>query len=270
MFKSQEKMTKSKFYLRKAAMITACLAVTTVLWGCEKDPTDDNNGNESGKRLVEKVGDIVNFGTYNGKIIQCQALAVDSVNNKALLVSTEIISYWVFNGSNVDVTWETSTVRQWLNSDFYNAVYTSAQKAKILESDIENRANSQYNVGGGVNTKDKVFLLSLAEATMYFSNDAARTIKYNATQAQMEALAMEISNRANSENWHSKPTYAGILADLQSYNGTTDRWWLRTSGQDLTRAAQISYDGSPYMVGGQVFQIQAVRPAIWVDNSPEE
>ncbi|MDR2501846.1 MAG: DUF6273 domain-containing protein [Oscillospiraceae bacterium] len=52
-------------------------------------------------------------------------------------------------------------------------------------------------------------------------------------------------------------------------NGTTDKWWLRTSGNTLSRAANIAYDGSVSPSGEQVFQLQGIRPAIWVDITPE-
>ncbi|MDR1536480.1 MAG: DUF6273 domain-containing protein [Clostridiales bacterium] len=224
---------------------------------------------ESG--LVSKVGDTASYGTYNGQPIEWQTLAVetsDKEHQRALLISKEIVSYWVFNGENKDITWENSTIRQWLNSDFYTAAFTDEQKAKILESYIDNPANS--GIGGGANTKERVFLLSLEEVTKYFTGDGARSVKYNASQAQMEALAKAISEAGNKDNWSSKQSYDEVLADLNSFNGTTDRWWLRTSGGDLGRAANISYDGSLDTTGAKVYQLEGFRPAIWVDITPED
>jgi hypothetical protein len=225
-----------------------------------------------GERLVSKVGDSVEYGTFNGKAITWQVLAVDisdTEHQKALLIPTEIVAYWVWGGERKDVTWEDSTIRQWLNGDFYNAVFTDDQKAIILESDIENKANSESGVGGGANTTDRVFLLSLDEVTKYLPSETVRSVKYNATQAEIEGLAKAISEAGASENWSSKSTYDNALADLKSYNGTTDRWWLRTSGRELARAAAIAYDGSLDITGDQVFQLEGVRPAVWVDITPK-
>jgi uncharacterized lipoprotein YehR (DUF1307 family) len=278
--------------MKKALLLVLALALVVSLAACGgKDNTGSTGGNSTpgtsqggtssttptqggttstptDKPLVSKVGDTAEYGLYNGAPIQWQTLAIDTENNRALLISKEIVSYWVFNGENKEITWENSTMRGWLNSEFYNAAFNDEQKAKILESDIDNLANS--GVGGGANTKDRVFLLSLDEATRYFANDAARSIKYNATQSQMEALAKAISETGSKDNWSSKQTYDNVLADLKSYNGTTDKWWLRTSGRELGRAANIAYDGSLNTTGEQVFQLEGIRPAIWVDITPED
>jgi hypothetical protein len=216
--------------------------------------------------LVNKVGDAVEYGSFNGAPIQWQALAVDTENNKALLVTTEIIAYWVFYGQDEQATWETSTVRAWLNSDFFNAAFNAQQKEILLESDVANPANA--GIGGNANTQDWVFLLSLDEVSALFPSDAARAAKFNASPSQIEALARAISDAGNNDNWASKQTYDQVLADLTSFNGTTDKWWLRTSGGDQDRAECVSYDGS---LGSSslVKQLQGVRPAIWVDITPK-
>lgn len=58
----------------------------------------------------------------------------------------------------------TSSIRAWLNDDFYNTAFSSSQKASILISELDNKAyttsRSEYD---SETTYDKVFLLSWSE-----------------------------------------------------------------------------------------------------------
>ncbi|MDR1537836.1 MAG: DUF6273 domain-containing protein [Clostridiales bacterium] len=198
---------------------------------------------------ITKAGDTASFGSYYGKPIEWQALAVDATAQKALLVPKEMVGYRSFNDIGEGVTWENSSIRKWLNNEFYNTAFSEQQKAFILESDLENKANSEYNVGGGATTKDKVFLLSIDEAAKYFSGDDSRVVKVNFTEQQIAGIAQDLANRSNAKY---TVTSADAISELTSYNGTTDWWWLRTSGRELTRVPAISHSGSVYTVGNEI------------------
>lgn len=58
----------------------------------------------------------------------------------------------------------TSSIRTWLNDDFYNTAFSSSQRASILTSELDNRAYStSYSEYDSEITYDKVFLLSDSE-----------------------------------------------------------------------------------------------------------
>ena len=58
----------------------------------------------------------------------------------------------------------TSSIRTWLNDDFYNTAFSSSQRASILTSELDNRAYStSYSEYDSETTYDKVFLLSYSE-----------------------------------------------------------------------------------------------------------
>lgn len=58
----------------------------------------------------------------------------------------------------------TSSIRAWLNDDFYNTAFSSSQKVDILTSELDNRAYSTSFSGyDSETTYDKVFLLSWSE-----------------------------------------------------------------------------------------------------------
>ncbi|MDR0818076.1 MAG: DUF6273 domain-containing protein [Oscillospiraceae bacterium] len=214
---------------------------------------------------VSKVGDTADFGTFFGKPIEWQVLEIDSTAGKALLIPTELIGFWAYNSKNEETIWENSSIRKWLNDEFYNSVFSDSQRAAILETDIENKANPNTGVGGGVNTKDKVFLLSYDEANKYFSNDGSREAEYNATEAQYSALAKALADKSVSENWYYKVTYDEAIGELSSYVGYTDWWWLRTSGPESGRVACVNYNGSLDR-NNEIFEpLGGLRPAIWVN-----
>ena len=71
----------------------------------------------------------------------------------------------------------TSSIRAWLNDDFYNTAFSSSQKASILTSELDNKAYStSRSKFDSETTYDKIFLLSWSEMqnTAYgFSIDTA-------------------------------------------------------------------------------------------------
>ncbi|GHU60168.1 hypothetical protein FACS1894171_0520 [Clostridia bacterium] len=169
--------------------------------------------------VIKNVGDTATFGSYYGKPIEWQALAVDTTAQKALLIPKEMVGSRSFNDNGEGTTWENSSIRKWLNNEFYNTAFSAQQKAFILETDLENKANAEYNTGGGANTKDKVFLLSVDEATKYFSSDDSRVAEVNFTEQQIANIAQELASRNNAKY---TVTVEDAIGELTSYSGTTD------------------------------------------------
>jgi hypothetical protein len=69
-----------------------------------------------------KVGDIVRFGDYDWRVLDVQ-------DDKALLLSEKIIEMREYNYDLVDITWETCTLRKYLNESFYNSFNVDDKKA---------------------------------------------------------------------------------------------------------------------------------------------
>lgn len=117
-----------------------------------------------------ETGVIIIFGGYeqdndlsNGKEpIAWRVLAI--VNGKALLLAEKILDCRPYNTKDSGVTWETCTLRAWLNNDFFNDAFNSGEKAKILATRVVNENSPEYyDTDGGNDTDDKVFLLSYSE-----------------------------------------------------------------------------------------------------------
>ncbi len=79
----------------------------------------------------------------------------------------------------LDNNYANSSIRKWLNNEFYNAAFNEAEKAKILQSVVDNSLASTCDSSNKyvcANTSDKIFLLSKKEATtaLYFKDNQAR------------------------------------------------------------------------------------------------
>ncbi len=174
------------------------------------------------------VGDEVEFGNYCGTI---EWLVLDKQDDKVLLISRYCLDAKPYNEKCEPVTWETCTLRQWLNGDFINETFPGAEKALICDTYLQNPDNPKWGTDGGNDTTDKVFLLSIDEATRYFSNDEARKAKATA--------------------------FASAKVDA-GYG-----WWMRTQGINSISTASISwrinYDGIDVSLESYV------RPAMWVN-----
>lgn len=94
--------------------------------------------------LKAEVGDIVYWGRYeqdnkvaNGKeIIQWRVL--DMVQNRMLLLSEKSLDEKPYNMKADNVTWETCTLRDWLNSSFVHEAFSSDEKSIIIRTELVN------------------------------------------------------------------------------------------------------------------------------------
>lgn len=193
------------------------------------------------------VGDIITFGNYpqatsTPEDLEWIVLDVDTTNRRALLVSRKVIDCQQYNTTSTTVTWETCSLRTWCNNTFLNAAFSASEQSRIPTTTIQNPNNPTFGTSGGNPTNDKVFCLSLQEAsnTAYFANSNSR--KSLATQKAINGGASQVS---------------GYTA-----------WWLRTPGSNSTVACIVRYDGD-FNNSGIIVENTTVgiRPALWMDYS---
>lgn len=172
---------------------------------------------------------------------------------KILIVGKYGLNAQPYNKDYTSVTWETCTLRKWLNGTFYNKAFSSAEQAAILTTNVNNSKSQCYrgwNTSGGNNTQDKVFLLSYAEANKYFGVTHDTTSN---TKSRVAPTAYAIAQGAYT--YSSNKTADGTDAG---------RWWLRSPGFYQSSAAGVRTDGSLdyYRVDDAS---GSVRPALWVN-----
>lgn len=128
----------------------------------------------------------INLGIYYNQPIEWKILAIE--RDKALLITKNKIccrryspaatsfSYGKYVMTDM-ITWDKSSLRHWLNNEFYNNTFSQSEKVKILSSTVGNNRNPKYidEADGGI-TEDNVFLLSISEVKRYFSSDRDKSI----------------------------------------------------------------------------------------------
>ena len=200
------------------------------------------------------AGSIITFGTYeqdnnaaNGAE-PIEWIVLEVRNGKALLISKFALDTKPYNDRNKEVTWETCSLRSWLNSDFLKSAFTDSQQGAILLTNVDNSAaqgNREFSTDGGNNTSDYVFLLSYREANQYFPTEDDR-------------VCAPTDYAVAGGAWQSE--------SFRAYDRLTGIWWLRSPGSDLSWASDIFTYGrfdTIYVFADDV----TVRPAIWVDLS---
>lgn len=100
-------------------------------------------------------------------------ITVDGSNT--LILADKPVGKQAYNKQCEEVTWETCTLRKWLNEDYYNNL-SEAERSMIVEVENDNPDNVETGVSGGNRTKDKVFILSLDEVNDYLPKESDRAI----------------------------------------------------------------------------------------------
>lgn len=103
------------------------------------------------------IGDTVEFGEYEQNPYEpgkekIQWIVVDIQNDKSLLMSRYAIEFMQYADCNIyekGVTWETSSLRKWLNSEFYENSFTKQEKEYIISTTVETKGNPEYKTSGG-------------------------------------------------------------------------------------------------------------------------
>lgn len=198
----------------------------------------------------KKIGSTVTFGAYeqdnnmsNGKE-NIEWIVLENEGSRSLLISRYALDGQPYNTKRGDVTWETCSLRSWLNDRFLNEAFSDEERETILMTSVDNsysQGNSEWTTTyGGSNTNDQIFLLSYAEARKYFSSDSSRKCEPTAYASYRGAYVNDYGN-----TW----------------------WWLRSPGDGWNCAAFVftggfvEYHSSRFVNEGD----GGVRPVFWID-----
>ena len=166
------------------------------------------------------------------------------------MVSRYALDCVQFHNSFTGVTWESSDLRSWLNSQFYSECFSNDEKAAILDTEVDNSsAQNDANIlsADESSTTDKVFLLSYKEADTLFPYSYKRICVPSAYAAS-------------------------TTLKLDSKSGSC-MWWLRTPGVTNYNRQVVKADGVLNGTGMNVYMNIygkpdgeiGVRPVIRVD-----
>lgn len=145
-------------------------------------------------------------------IVMCESIIDSQAYNDTVY---DYYNEWYQDSSceNYANNYATSSIRDWLNNDFYKTAFTSEERAEIFNSVQDNISpfDSKYD---NETTHDKIFLLSYYEAlndNYGFSTDSTK--KDLARQAQGTDYAK----------------CQGLYGDTESVYNENYWWWLRSA-----------------------------------------
>ena len=115
-------------------------------------------------------------------------------NGSALILCDMIIDsqQYDYDSLGAENNYAESTIRRWLNDNFFNTAFSAIEQEKILSTAVDNSLESTGNTRNEYvcdNTVDKVFLLSRAEAKAYFETNNER-LKYNTDYALSQGACL--------------------------------------------------------------------------------
>lgn len=192
---------------------------------------------------AEAVGDIVKFGLYGGDEMEWRVLENDG---QALYLLSEYgVDSMPYNEQAGEVTWENSSLRAWLNNEFYFQAFTNGEREHIASF---------------TEMDDFVSLLSRDDIVRYFNVDA---YEYGYSE---NLICMPTRNAVNKGAW----SLGRMLEEWQSnyeyplqYGACW--WWLRSSGESADKAGSVGACGDVSKAGGAVnTRDGCVRPIIKV------
>ena len=193
------------------------------------------------------VGGLTIFGRYeqdnnadNGpENILWVVLELD--DEKMVLLSRDGLAARPYNAEAGDTTWETCSLRKWLNEDFLNEAFSEEEQAMLANVSLPADANPEYPTPTGNDTEDHVYLPSLREVEAWNANGNL-LFCYASYFARAHGARFGRSGACN--------------------------WWLRSPGKDAASAAVVSDFGTTFAFGVSANMSDAlVRPMITVRRS---
>lgn len=192
-------------------------------------------------------------------------------NKKILLLADQILDSHFYNFEDrTAVTWETCTLRSWLNGyeipdkaygskvvkrNFIDSAFSENEKAALVNQKLVNADNKNFGTDGGNDTVDKVFLLAEDDVDGWRSDCNAR--KYG-----MSIEYLDHSGTMAYGTSYAKAMGISCIAPLD-YSSS---WMLRTPGGRDDYAAYA--DSSANMYGENcILDYAGVRPAVVIDTA---
>lgn len=200
---------------------------------------------KAGLPHLPAIGDVFVFGQYeqdnnpeNG-LEPIEWLVLAQEDHRVLLLSRFSLDYQSYHNVGGDITWKDAAVRAWLNQNFFLNAFSLSEQDAILEQVLSNAAdqgNPEWETSSGDSMEDKVFLLSIAEADHYFSDNNDRKNR-----------GTETARAQGARLWPLEET----------------DWWLRSPGRVQHDAGFVGINGGYH--SNAATNKKGIRPALWLD-----
>ena len=153
-------------------------------------------------------------------------LVLDETEGKILILSEFTLFDMAFNTAYMPVTWEDSTIRNYLNNEFFNS-FSQRDRERIAETRVINddimtslRGSHRFLVPAGNDTYDMIFLLSLDEVIKYFPTRAERIVRTLPDHARPNTEWAWVLRTPGSDNFTTQWILLGGVNDTWDVNQT--------------------------------------------------
>lgn len=190
-----------------------------------------------------EIGDTITFGSYpqkrrSGTLEPLEWIILKKEDGKAFLVSKKVIDCKTFHKNRIEMTWEASDMRHWLNESFYRKAFSGEERQQIQKTLLRQSANPKYRGKTENDTEDYVFLLDIEDIENLF-------------WGQEEQICQPTEYAIGQ----------GVFGSVDS--GTA--WWTRSLGKNPYSIVFVKNDGC-IEYGGTfaICDFIGIRPAIWI------
>ncbi|MBP3210630.1 MAG: hypothetical protein J6M64_12115 [Oscillospiraceae bacterium] len=165
-------------------------------------------------------------------------VVLDRQADRLLLLSKRALETLPYHDHDEPVTWESCSLRSWLNGEFLVSAFTADEVARIIPTEVDNSGvNPDYRyTDGSAATEDKVFLLSHDEADRFLPEEDLRL--------------------------------CGKSLHAPSYDNEISSWWLRSPGL-YPNCAEYVYRTGAFFSGMASRMYVDVRPVMWIERSED-
>lgn len=227
--------------------------------------------------------DCIYFGHYpqsditgkENEPIRWRVLYVEG--NDAFLVADRCLDIQKYNETDDDATWETSTIRSWLNGygssanncgidyiedNFLKRAFSPEEQRAIRTTVVINDDNYEHETPGGNTTRDKVFFLSYDEAATAlfgFDTDAGDVFDY-ATRRYYTAYSANLRNQQSEAD-----------SEKDFDENSEALWMLRSPGSHPNYVGYVMGKGSRGRSGVKFGQwLTGICPALHLNLAATE
>lgn len=151
-----------------------------------------------------------------------------------------------YNSEHADIAWSDCDLRKWLNGEFYNTAFSAAEKNLVKTTlCMDNGEDSP-------DTKDEIFLLSVAEVK-------------ELPKDMLRAVGTQYAKEKKADGCRLYVYDKSVPRDYVTVKGMKHGcswWWLRTRGNNSSRAFFIGTRASIRSYGRVNLSCYGVRPAL--------
>ena len=202
------------------------------------------------------LGSYEQSAIYEEEPITWRVLSVNKDGTDAFLLADKALDCRPFHSVFTDtvVTWDKSTMRQWLNNEFFENAFSEEERLLVNNHYVKNDRSPDFGTYSGEDTIDKVFLLSISEATNF---------RYGFNE-----------NYDDDDDYTDIETRVAYVTDYAWLHGSAARiddkpchWDLRTAGLCSNYNACIHPNGTVLYGGGggSGSAYSCTRPAICIN-----